>query len=94
VDNSEGQSCGGSQGQFHIECNAKVEAVQYNVQGHPQWYCEKHALLQADWDVIFSGPPKPVPPLTEAQKKFIEKLLEKKKTKKEREEEREQEYDP
>lgn len=95
VDASEGASCTNSQGNFHQECSKKVEAVQYDTTfGAPQWYCEEHALKQADWDVIFyDSKPKPTPDLTSEQKSFIEKLLSKGK-KKEKKEEEKVEYDP
>lgn len=99
VDASSGAICTLCQGEVGT-CDKEVEAVQYNTTfGDAQWYCEDHALKQSEWDVIhYDSKPKPTPPLTPEQEKFIAKLLEKKKTKKERDEEREEkereEYNP
>ena len=52
VDNSDGQACAGSLGNHHLECKEPVEGVQYNTAfGDPLFFCEKHALLQFEWDV-------------------------------------------
>ncbi len=61
VDASEGTSCGGSQGCFHLPCPKPVEGVQYSsARGVPQWFCEEHALLQVDWDrTLYDEPPRP-----------------------------------
>jgi hypothetical protein len=80
VDASDGH-CEGSQGEFVKDghCPNKVEGVQYNIQGHPMYFCEKHALLQNEWDKIFyDSKPKETPPLTKEQEESIRKLLEKK----------------
>lgn len=83
VDSSEGASCGGSQGEFGTTCPRKVEAVQYTTCfGDPLFYCEEHALKQADWDVLlYDSAPKERPPLTAEEEAFIKKLLTKKRRK-------------
>ena len=80
-----GVSCGGSQGCFGTDCKKKVEAVQYtSAFGDPMFYCEEHAVLQADWDVTFyEAKPKERPELTAEEKAFIARLLQKGKKKKE-----------
>jgi hypothetical protein len=61
VDTSEGASCSGSQGNFHIPCTEKVVCVQYtSAFGDPQFYCEKHAMLQIDCDINLYDGPRPV----------------------------------
>lgn len=83
VDASEGASCGGSQGNFDQPCPKKVEAVQYTTSfGDPQWFCEEHALKQADWDVIFyDSEPKPPPELSQEDREWIARFLAKGKKK-------------
>ena len=87
-DNPGSRPCDGSQGNHHLDCTKKVEAVQYNIQGEIQVYCEEHALLQNEWDIIHHwSKPKPETPLTKEEEERIAKLLVKKKSKKEREKE-------
>jgi hypothetical protein len=75
-------SCDGAPGSHHLDCTDKVVAIQYNVQGESQHYCEKHALEQNEWDIVhYRSKPKPVPKLTKEQEEFIAKLLVKKKMK-------------
>lgn len=86
VDNPSGHSCYTAQGVTGT-CDKKLEGVQYNVMGHPIFFCEEHALIQNDWDKIhYRSEPKPTPELTEEQKRTIAKLLEPKKKKKQKEE--------
>jgi hypothetical protein len=87
VDNPSGHSCYTAQGVTGA-CNDKIEGVQYNVQGHAAFFCEKHALLQNDWDKIhYRSKAKEQPELTAEQLKTIAKLLEPKKKKKEQKQE-------
>lgn len=86
TDNSDGASCAGTQGKFHLECKNKVEGVQYtSAHGTPQFYCEEHALAQNDWDKIFyDSKPREIKEsqeVVEARAARIAKLLEKKKKK-------------
>lgn len=61
VDASDGSSCSGSQGQFHLDCTGTPVCVQYtSAFGDPQFFCEKHAMLQIDWDILFYDGPKVV----------------------------------
>ena len=85
TDNLSGACCEGCVGCFHLPCNNPVVAIQYNVQGLAQFYCEKHGLEQDEWDkrVYRTGPP-PIPKLTKEQEDFIAKLLIKKKKMKEK----------
>ena len=87
TDNLSGACCEGSVGNFHLACDKPVVAVQYNVQGIPQFYCEQHGIAQDEWDdaVYRQGPPKIIP-MTRAQEEFVVKLLTKKKKMKEKEE--------
>jgi hypothetical protein len=89
VDASDHLTCDGATGDRSEECFGTVEAVQYSsAQGEAQHYCEKHALLQNEWDIVhYYSEPAPVPDLTKDQIARIEKLLEKKKSKKQREKE-------
>jgi hypothetical protein len=89
VDASDHLTCDGAAGDRKEDCSAKVEAVQYSsAQGEVQHYCEKHALMQNEWDIVhYYSEPAPVPDLTKDQIARIEKLLEKKKSKKQREKE-------
>jgi len=88
ADASDALTCDGATGDRTDLCSSKVEAVQYNVQGESQHYCEKHAVMQAEWDTIhYRSKARPVPDLTKEQIASIAKLLEKKKSKKEREKE-------
>lgn len=89
VDASEVASCDGSQGHFS-PCPKKVEAVQYTTAfGDPQWYCEEHALKQADWDTIFydSKPEPQRPPRTAEDEEWLRRFMAKGKKKQERVEE-------
>lgn len=79
VDDPSGHSCYTAQGEV-APCNSKLEAVQYNTMGHAVFFCEKHALLQNEWDKIhYRSEAKATPPLTKEQEAFIAKLLIKKK---------------
>jgi len=89
VDASEHLTCDGATGDRAEECSGKVEAIQYSsAQGESQHYCEKHAITQAEWDVVhYYSKPKPVPAMTKEQEAFVAKLLEKKKSRKQKEKE-------
>jgi hypothetical protein len=53
VDDPQGYSCNGCQGQHHLTCTGTLEAVQYTTAfGDPVFYCEDHALKQNDWDIV------------------------------------------
>ena len=53
VDDPQGATCSGAQGNHHLTCNGTLEAVQYSSAfGDALFYCEKHALEQNDWDIV------------------------------------------
>ena len=89
VDASEHLTCDGGTGDRTEDCSGTVSAVQYSsAQGESQHYCDKHAVMQAEWDVVhYYSKPKPVPAMTKEQEAFVQKLLEKKKSKKQKEKE-------
>jgi hypothetical protein len=95
VDDPEGQRCIGSQGKHHLECDERVEGVQYTTAfGDPVFYCEKHALEQHAWDQIFyHSKPRPRPEPSEEWKAEVGRLMAKIQKKKQKKEEPE-EVDP
>ena len=88
MDDLKGLSCDGATGDRTDECAEKVEAIQYSsIQGESQHYCERHALLQNEWDIIhYRSQPNPVPAMTREQEEFVQKLLTKRKAMREKEE--------
>lgn len=95
VDDPSGAACCGSQGNHQLECPKKVEAVQYTTTfGDPAWYCEEHAVLQAEWDVHLydSVSGVKVKKQTPEEIAWWQKFMQKGKKKKEPE--KEEEYDP
>lgn len=90
-----GKSCGGSLGNHHEPCSEKVEAIQYSTAfGDPIFFCEKHALLQNEWDrTFYESKPKPIRQLPEDHYDDVKKLLQRLDRKK-RKKEQESEVDP
>lgn len=77
-------ACDGSQGNHHLDCDGKVEAVQYTMShGEPNYYCEKHALEQNDWDIVhYRSEAKPVPDMSPEWHAEVAKILNKGKKRK------------
>jgi hypothetical protein len=84
----QGGSCVGSLGKFEVDCDQKVEAIQYtSVPGGIFRYCEKHALEQSNWDkILYDSKPIPRPPMTTAEEAWLKRFMEKGKKKKPKEE--------
>jgi len=89
VDDPEGHRCIGSMGTFDQRCDLPVEGVQYDTAfGDPVFYCEKHALLQHEWDQnLYNSKPVPKHVVTEEWQAEVDRILAKmNRKKKEREE--------
>lgn len=71
-----GASCEGSLGHFGASCPKKVEAVQYASScGSALFYCEDHALEQADWDVVlYDSKPKEREPMSAEDEAWLLKF--------------------